>query len=169
MPISNVDQPNILQVDSHIRLRKFDGKFEFAHAWYQDEEAMYLMDGERAAYPAERIERMYRYLDAHGELYFIEVLENGRYIPIGDVTFWQQDMPIIIGSPAYRGRKIGQKVVATLVQRGKDLGYRELFVDEIFDYNVASRRCFEANGFTAWEKTEKGSRYRLELHCGESI
>ena len=167
MSIPNVNQPEILQVDDTIRLRKFDGEFTFAYAWYLDEDAMYLMDGERAAYPAERVERMYRYLDSHGELYFIEVLENGRYIPIGDVTFWQQDMPIIIGRASHRGRNIGRKVVAALIRRGRELGYKALYVDEIFDYNIASRRCFEANGFAAYEKTEKGSRYRLTLHGGE--
>lgn len=51
------------------------------------------MDGERAPYTDERVDRMYRFLDAHGELYFIEVLENGRYAPIGDVTFWQGTCP----------------------------------------------------------------------------
>lgn len=52
---------------------------------------------------------MYRYLDAHGELYFIEILDKGRFTPIGDVTFWQEDMPIIIGDSRYRGRGIGKK------------------------------------------------------------
>lgn len=124
---------------------------------------MHLMDGERAPYPDERVERMYRYLDDHGELYFIEIFDNGRYVPIGDVTFWQQDMPIIIGDAAYRGHKIGRKVIAALVERGRTLGYDTLYVDEIFDYNVASQRCFTANGFAAYEKTERGSRYRLAL------
>lgn len=168
MPIPEVIQPEIIQIDSTLRLRKFDGEFAFAHVWYQDLDAMYLMDGQREAYPPERVGRMYRYLDAHGELYFIEILEGGHYVPIGDVTFWQEDMPIIIGSVNYRGRGIGRKAVATLVQRGRELGYRELFVDEIFDYNIASRRCFESNGFVAYEKTKKGSRYRLTLP-GESL
>ena len=168
MPITNIHQPDYIPVSDSIRLRKFDGEFDFAYSWYEDPDAMYLMDGERVSYPAERVERMYHYLDAHGELYFIEVLEDGRYIPIGDVTFWQQDMPIIIGEPAYRGLGIGKKVVAALVQRGRDLGYAELFVNEIFDYNEGSRRCFEANGFRPWKKTEKGSRYRLPL-TGDTI
>lgn len=163
MPIPETVQPEFLQIDNTLRLRKFDGEFSFAYAWYQDLDAMYLMDGQREAYSSERVERMYRYLDAHGELYFIEFFENGSYIPIGDVTFWQEDMPIIIGSANHRGRGIGQRVVAALVQRGRELGYRELFVEEIFDYNLASRRCFEANGFVAYEKTEKGSRYRLTI------
>ena len=109
MPITNVHQPDYLPVSDSIRLRKFDGEFDFAYPWYEDPDAMYLMDGERASYPPERVERMYRYLDDHGELYFIEILEDGRYIPIGDVTFWHQDMPIIIGEPAYRGLGIGKK------------------------------------------------------------
>ena len=169
MPIPNIIQPEYIFIDDTLRLRKFDGVFAFAYPWYEDLDAMYLMDGERAAYPKERVERMYRYLDAHGELYFIEILDKGRFTPIGDVTFWQKDMPIIIGDSRYRGRGIGKKVIAALVQRGRDLGYDALFVDDIFHNNLASRRCFEVNGFTAYEETEKGSRYRLSLHTGETI
>ena len=106
---------------------------------------------------------MYRWLDAHGELYFIEVLENGAYKPIGDVTFRQGDMPIVIGDKRYRGKKIGSRVVSALIQRGKALGYGHLAVEEIYDWNEGSRRCFEKAGFRACEKTEKGARYRLDF------
>ncbi len=34
---------------------------------------------------------------------------DGGYIPIGDVTFSQEDMPIVIGDKAYRGKGIGEK------------------------------------------------------------
>lgn len=163
MPIAGINQPETLQVDKTIRLRKFDGNYDFAHAWYQDVEAMYMMDGEREPYPLERVARMYQYLDQHGELYFIEVLKADGYHPIGDVTFWQEDMPIIIGDPSYRGQKIGQTVVAALVERGRSLGYETLYVAEIYDHNIASRRCFETVGFRACKKTEKGNRYKLTL------
>ena len=106
---------------------------------------------------------MYRYLNNAGELYFIEVLENGTYKPIGDVTFWQEDMPIVIGDPAYRGKGIGRKVISALIERGKSLGYDHLAVGEIYDWNAGSRRCFESVGFVAYEKSEKGSSYRLSL------
>ena len=169
MPIPSIPQPELIPISDSLRLRKFDGQFDFAYPWYRDTDAMYLMDGERAAYSPERVERMYKYLDAHGELYFIEVLDVGRFVPIGDVTFWQEDMPILIGEPRFRGRGIGKNVIAALVQRGRELGYSELFVGEIFDYNLGSRRCFEANGFTPFEKTENGSRYRLPLQNGETV
>lgn len=91
--------------------------------------------------------------------------ENGSYRPIGDVTFWQEDMPIVIGERKYRGKGIGRRVVSALVQRGRELGYEQLEVDEIYDWNEGSRRCFESVGFRAYEKTEKGSRYRLCKKC----
>lgn len=163
MAIEGVVQPEFIEIDEALRLRRFDGQFSFALAWYQDGETNYLVDGKREPYDPARLAAMYRYLAERGELYFIEAAENGSYRPIGDVTFWQEDMPIVIGERKYRGKGIGRRVVSALVQRGRELGYEQLEVDEIYDWNEGSRRCFESVGFRAYEKTEKGSRYRLFL------
>ena len=163
MAISNIPQPEVLAVSDTLRLRRFDGIFDFALSWYQDEETTLLVDGTPDRYSPDRLKRMYAYLDAHGELYFIEVLEDGLWRPIGDVTFWQEDMPIVIGDPAYRGRGIGKKVIRTLIRRARELGYRRLEVGEIYGFNEGSRRCFEACGFRPTEKTEKGWHYVLTL------
>lgn len=107
---------------------------------------------------------MYAWLDAHGELYWIEQADKaGRFAPIGDVTFWQQDMPIVIGEPLARGQGVGRQVVRALIGRGRCLGYKELYVNEIYAWNTASRRLFEAVGFCAYEQTAHGARYRLRL------
>ena len=161
--IQGIEQPEIIQIDNTLRLRKYDGVHDFAEEWYLDEETVYLVDGKRDPYTIERLGRMYRYLNNAGELYFIEVFENGTYKPIGDVTFWQEDMPIVIGNPAYRGKGIGRKVISALIEHGKSLGYDHLAVGEIYDWNEGSRRCFESVGFVAYEKSEKGSSYRLSL------
>ena len=150
-------------IEDGLRLRKFDGVFDFAFSWYQDEETVWLVDGVRRPYSRQTLENMYRYLDNHGELYFIEVLENGVFRPVGDVCFWQEDMPIVIGDAEYRGRGIGKKVISALVERGQRLGYRTLRVNEIYEYNTGSRKCFESLGFRAYEKTEKGWRFALGL------
>ena len=163
MPIPNIEQPNILSIDDTLRLRKFDDHFDFAFDWYQDLETVWLVDGVKVPYTQEKLGRMYSYLDKHGELYFIEVLENGAFKPIGDVTFWREDMPIVIGEKAYRGRGIGKKVIAALIQRGRELGYNALRVNEIYEYNIGSRKCFESMGFRISEKTEDGNRFVLEL------
>lgn len=163
MPIEGIAQPELIDIDDSLRLRRFDGPFDFALAWYQDPETVRLVDGKEQPYTPQRLADMYRYLDRHGELYFIEVLEGGRYVPIGDVTFWREDMPIVIGDRTRRGLHVGRQVVAALVERARALGYAELYVDEIYDFNPGSKKCFESVGFRPYEKTEKGERYRLVL------
>ena len=154
---------DIIQIDANLRLRRFDGIYDFAFEWYQDCETVLLVDGVRKPYSYETLTNMYNFLNKNGELYFIEVNQNDFWKPIGDVMFSQKDLPIVIGEPAYRGKGIGKKVISALIQRGRDLGFENLFVGEIYDFNEASRKCFESLGFRAYQKTEKGSSYKLSL------
>ena len=82
---------------------------------------------------------MYEYLVSRGEVYFIEVWEQEYWLTIGDVTFWQDDLPIVIGKADYRGKGIGKKVLSALIQRARNLGYQKLAVQEIYDFNQPSR------------------------------
>ena len=161
--IQNIVQPDIIPIAEDLRLRRFDDYFGFALAWYQDEETNYMVDGRRGSYDADQLARMYHYLEQKGEVYFIEIMEEGIFRPIGDVSFWQEDMPIVIGEPAFRGKGIGKQVIAALIRRGRDLGYSWLKIGEIYDWNLPSRRCFESQGFREYEKTKKGARFILEL------
>ena len=163
MAIEGIVQPETLRINDTLRLRKFDGIYDFAFDWYQDEETVYLVDGVRKKYSQETLKCMYEYLDKQGELYFIEVLEDDAFKPIGDVTFWQYDMPIVIGDKTYRGKGIAKQVIGALIQRGKLLGYTELYVNEIYEFNLASRKCFESMGFEACDKTEKGNKFVLRI------
>ena len=163
MAIPGVEQPAYIQINETLRLRRYDGTADFAFEWYQDPELVYLVDGVRKLYDRETLYNMYNYLDAHGELYFIEALEDGGYVPIGDVAFSQTDLPIVIGVPAYRGRGVGRQVILSLMDRGRALGFEKLGVREIYDWNTASIRCFTACGFRPVEKTDKGWRYEAKL------
>lgn len=163
MSIKGVEQPDVIQIDETIRLRKFDGIYDFALSWYQDLELVWMVDGDQIPYTQEILQKMYTWLENSGELYFIEALEAGNYRPIGDVTFWQEDMPIVIADPSYRGRGIGRKIISRLIQRGRELGFTYLCVDEIYRWNEVSKKCFESFGFCAYEETKKGARYKLTL------
>ena len=163
MPIPGIEQPEIIQIDPRLRLRRFDDLFDFAFDWYQDVETVWLVDGVKVPYTREKLERMYRYLDRQGELYFIEALSDGSFRPIGDVCFWRDDLPIVIGDQASRGKGVGRKVISALIQRGRELGYDTMRVGEIYEYNGASRKCFENLGFRVCGKTENGSSYELIL------
>ena len=37
MPFQGIEQPNIIQIDNQLRLRKYDGNYQQAYAWYQDD------------------------------------------------------------------------------------------------------------------------------------
>lgn len=163
MAIEGVEQPACIQIEDHLRLRRYDGTADFALPWYQDVELVYLVDGVKKAYDRATLYGMYGYLDQHGELYFIEALENGVWVTIGDVTFSPEDMPIVIGEPVYRGRGMGQRIIRALMDRGRALGFDTLGVREIYDWNAASIRCFTACGFAPVERTEKGWRYEAKL------
>lgn len=163
--------PQMIQIEENLRLRRYDGYYDFALSWYQNEELVYLVDGVREPYTPEKLKRMYEFLNVYGELYFIEIREKedncpGRgehdgYRPIGDVTFSQEDMPIVIGEEKYRGRGIGRKVILALAERGRAQGFPCLYVRKIYDYNIASRKCFESAGFRVYEKVEAGESFRL--------
>ena len=163
MAISGVDQPAFIQINETLRLRRYDGTADFAFAWYQDPELVYLVDGVKKPYDRENLYNMYNYLDQHGELYFIEAREGETFVPIGDVAFSQTDLPIVIGVPAYRGRGVGRQVILSLMDRGRALGFEKLGVREIYDWNTASIRCFTACGFKPVERTDKGWRYEATL------
>ncbi len=163
MAIEGVRQPERIVISDTLRLRRFEGEYDFALGWYQDAQTLRLVDGDETPYDMERLGQMYRWLASRGELYFIEYRAGGAFVPVGDVTFWQQDCPIVIGEAGLRGRGIGRRVVAVLIERGRQLGYDCLYVREIYDYNIASQRLFEGAGFVKTAKTANGWRYRLQL------
>ena len=163
MAIPGAEQPTYIRINETLRLRRYDGTADFAFEWYQDPELVYLVDGVKKPYDRETLYNMYNYLDAHGELYFIEALEDGRYVPVGDVALSETDLPIVIGVPEYRGRGVGRQVIRALMDRGRQLGCRTLGVREIYDFNDASIRCFTACGFKPVERTDKGWRYEATL------
>ena len=153
-----------INIDSMLRLSRYNGVYDFALSWYQDMDTVKLVDGENAnSYDLNRLKRMYEYLDKKGELYFIEIKEGELWIPIGDVTFWQEDMPIIIGNKQYRGKGIGFKVIEALKDRARELGYKEIYVQEIYHYNTGSNSLFKKAGFVPYKETKEGKSYKCTL------
>lgn len=163
MPIENIPQPELLPVSDTLRLRKYDGIHGFALEWYLDEETVWLVDGDRDIYTPEKLNKMYTHQDTHGELYFIEVLEAGQWRPVGDVCLSPDDFAIVIGEKSLRGRGVGRAVVSALIERARTLGWKQVRVGDIYDFNAGSRRMFTSLGFRQEAETEKGHSYTLSL------
>ena len=154
-----------LQIDNALRLVPYYkvNHCEEALAWYQDVNLVYLVDGVKSPYSPASLEAMYSYLDQHGELFWIEVKEKGEWFPIGDVTLSQDNLPIVIGNPAYQHRGIGKKVLSTLIELARVKFFNDTATTEIYTYNHASRRCFKSLGFVEDGATEKGMGFILKL------
>lgn len=163
MAIEGVEQAAVLEIDNQIRLRRYDGIHDFAFEWHQDLELVWLIDGDQERYSQALLDRMYDYLSKNGECYFIEIFEDDQFIPIGDVTLFADDFAIAIGDKRYWKKGIGTKVLQRMIDRARELGFVEILVEEIYDWNTGSRKLFEKCGFEAVEKTKKGWSYKKNL------
>jgi GNAT superfamily N-acetyltransferase len=159
MPFDHIIQPKLINITEHLRLRKFDDNYSFAYSWYQDENTVKLVDGVSTKYDYDTLTKMYNYLNDRGELYFIEVYNGQKFIPIGDVTFCRDDLPIVIGDENYRNKGIGKLVIDALIQRAKQLDFNCIKVREVYDFNIGSKRLFESMGFKKYTKTNLGYSY----------
>lgn len=163
MAIEGVEQAAVLEIDNQIRLRRYDGIHDFAFEWHQDLELVWLIDGDQERYSQALLDRMYDYLSKNGECYFIEIFEDDQFIPIGDVTLFADDFAIAIGDKRYWKKGIGTKVLQRMIDRAREVGFVEILVEEIYDWNTGSRKLFEKCGFEAVEKKKKGWSYKKNL------
>jgi GNAT superfamily N-acetyltransferase len=164
MNFQNKEQTKAININPRLRLtKKNPNEWADALTWYQDEEMVYLVDGKQMKYDLTYLNQMYSYLDRHGELYFIEVKEDDKWIMIGDVTLCKDDLPIVIGTKNYRGLGIGKDVLLALLKRAKEIGFVKIKGVEIYNHNIGSQKLFTSVGFEAYENTSKGKKYQIFL------
>ena len=169
MPFLNITQPKIINIDETLRLRAYDGDHTIAYTWYQDDVVRKFSEG--ITDPNIRLDEDWvalklNSLSKSGELYFIEVLEENAYIPIGDVTLQENNPPIEIGVAKYRGIGIGTKVMQCLVKRAKEIGIKKIYNTGCYEDNFASQKMLENAGFVLVEHDKEKRRkvYEIELN-----
>lgn len=165
MPIKNYVQPQVIYINDSLRLISFRDNYTFALKWYQDLDLVKLVDGPNAViYTEQKLKNMYEYLNRHGELYFIEVLEKDHFRAIGDVTLSYNNLPIVIADKSYHNKGIGKMVLTALILRAIELNFTTLNINEIYTYNLSSQKLFESVGFIENAITKHGKSYILNLN-----
>jgi RimJ/RimL family protein N-acetyltransferase len=164
VPINDVIQPDIINIEENLRIRKpYTGEWGVAVPWYHNPEVMYFSEGvTNKVYEIENINCMYTILSNQGELYYIEVLEDNIWRSIGDVGLSEKNLPIVIGDENYWGRGIGGKVVNVLIDRAKKLGLEKISI-QIFKYNTRSKNLFTSVGFFKVSEDEDSDYFELRL------
>ena len=166
MPLPKIRQPEIIEINSSLRLRAYDGNYMVALPWYQDELVRRFSEGVTDENKILYENYVKRKLDGpitNGEEYFIEVFENGKFVPIGDVTLKEDDPPIEIGVPRYRGIGIGTKVMKAFVLRAKEIGIKKIYNTGCYEDNIASQKMLEAVGFILVEHDLEERRKVYEI------
>jgi RimJ/RimL family protein N-acetyltransferase len=159
-----VASPRTTLYDGSLRLRPavLPDDVTLGAPWYSDPEVLHFSEGEGTPpYDAEMVERMYRQLAAHGELYIIEVQHGAEWRAIGDAALCPNSLPIVIGEAAFRSRGLGTRVLRLMIRRARALGWAKLGIQGIYTYNIRSRRLFERAGFKlAGEVVDQDGRLR---------
>jgi L-amino acid N-acyltransferase YncA len=157
---------NVIDFDPKIRLRNFkDEDLDIAQKWYSDPVVLrgVISPNQTVPLTSDVIRAMYKDLQSRGDLYIIDVLTNGAWLSIGDVTLAKYSMPIVIGDPVYRGRKIGKKVVEFLISKARTEGWEKISLKGIYKNNISSQSLFESCGFKKVGETSKCCIYECRL------
>ncbi|MBQ4321232.1 MAG: GNAT family N-acetyltransferase, partial [Oscillospiraceae bacterium] len=158
-----------LVISDSLRLRKYDGNYHLLLPGYQDPYVYQNSEGifdEREIPDLSYVKGMCDWLAEHGELYFIEILEDGAYLPIGDVTVKQENPPITIWFGQYRSRGIGTRVMRAVIARCRELGYPKISNSSVYKWNTVSQKLHETLGFTKTGESETEYFYTLDLRRG---
>jgi len=166
MPFNDITQPEIIMIDDTLRLRAYDGNSSIAYEWYQDDVVRKFSEGitdPNIRLKSEWVAKKLNALNKSGELYFIEVYENGEFISIGDVTLQENNPLIEIGVARYRGVGIGTKVMTALVKRAREIGIKKIYNTGCYEDNTASQKMLKNAGFVLVNHDREKRRKVFEI------
>ena len=111
--------------------------------WYQDPDVVKQVDDRDTPYDVDLLHRMYDYLCANGDCYYIEY--NGTLV--GDVSLRNDGEIAIVICKAYQNRHIGRRCVQAMLQLAQEKQLRTVKAN-IYTFNTQSQKMFQSVGFT---------------------
>ena len=141
-------------VDKEITLVPYYPNYATALEWYQDMDLCKQVDNRDSVYDLDLLKRMYKYLNKHGDLYYIKYKNR----LCGDVCLQPGgEINIVVAKP-FQNKHIGRRVIGEIIQLAKEKNIQELHA-EIYFFNTQSQRMFQSLGF---ENVDE-EHYRLSI------
>ena len=141
-------------VDDEIVLVRYYPNYKTTLAWYQDLDLCKQVDNRDTAYDLDLLKCMYKYLNKHGDLFYIKYKNR----LCGDVCLQPSgEVNIVIAKP-FQNKHIGRRVVNEIIQLAREKNMHELQA-EIYIFNTQSQKMFQSVGF----KKIEDERYILTL------
>lgn len=166
MALQNITQPEVIEINNWLRLRKYDGNYELFLPGYQNPVVYQNSEGifdEDKIPNLDYVKRMCSGLAKVGELYYIEVKDREEFVPIGDVTVKDENPPIATWLDAYRGKGIGKLVMKTVICRLKALGFEKITDSTVYKWNIPSQKMHENLGFVRVGEEDDEFIYELDI------
>ena len=132
----------IRTVDEEIRLIPYYRNDEVSLAWYQDPVLCRQVDNIDHVYDLEDLHRMYDFLCANGDCYYIEY----KGTLVGDVSLRNNSELAIVICSEYQNRHIGRRCIADMLELAREEGMDSVRA-EIYAFNEQSRTMFLSLGF----------------------
>ena len=130
-------------VDDEIKLVAYYPNYITALEWYQDLELCKHVDNRVTAYDINLLKGMYKYLNNHGDLFYIKYKNR----LCGDVCLQPNgEVNIVIAKP-FQNKHIGRRVIKEIIQLAKEKQIPELHA-EIYTFKTQSQKMFQSIGFT---------------------
>ena len=129
-------------VDREIRLVPYYRNDAVSLPWYQDPDVCRQVDNRDTPYDLDLLHRMYDFLSAHGDCYYIEY----RGALVGDVTLRDNGEIAIVVCREFQNRHIGRCCVLDMLKLAREKGMARVTAN-IYAFNEQSRRMFTSIGF----------------------
>lgn len=144
----------IRTVDEEIRLIPYYRNDEVSLPWYQDPVLCKQVDNIDHIYDLEDLHRMYDFLCANGDCYYIEY----KGTLVGDVSLRNNSELAIVICSEYQNRHIGRRCIADMLKLAREKGMDSVRA-EIYAFNEQSRTMFLSLGFV--QTGDERYEYRL--------
>ena len=129
-------------INDEIQLVSYYPNYITTLKWYQDLDLCKQVDNRDTVYDIHLLKRMYKYLDNHGELFYIKYKNR----LCGDVCLQPSgEVNIAIAKP-FQNKHIGRRVMNEIIQLAKEKNIHELHA-EIYSFNTQSQKMFQSTGF----------------------
>ena len=129
-------------VDDEITLVAYYPNYATALEWYQDIELCKQVDNRDTAYDIKLLKGMYKYLNNHGDLFYIKYKNR----LCGDVCLQPNgEVNIVIAKP-FQNKHIGRRVINEIIQLAKEKNIPQLHA-KIYWFNTQSQKMFQSIGF----------------------
>ena len=111
-------------------------------AWYQDKTLCKQVDNIDTVYDLDKLNRMYHFLNTHGDLFYIAY--DGTLC--GDVCLRNTGELSIVICKEYQNRHIGRAVIRGMLAIAAEKGFAQCYA-HIYPFNIQSQQMFKSLGF----------------------